>query len=89
MTYLFISPNDEYPRYVGDIYREYPEFDGVSLPSGWKEVLDSPAPFLEENETLVEDFPILVDGKYVRSLSKRALTLQEIEDNARLLEEQE
>jgi hypothetical protein len=89
MTYLYISPDSEYPRHIGDIYREHPEFDGVNLPSGWKEVLDSPAPILEDNETMVEDFPILIEGKYVRSLSKRALTPQEIEHNARLLEEQE
>jgi len=84
MTYLFISPENDYPRYIGDVQREHPDFDGTVLPEGWKPVIDVETPILEEDETLVEDFPALVDGQYYRSLSKRKITAEE---SARNLQE--
>jgi hypothetical protein len=81
MTYLFISPEDEYPRHIGDIYREHVDFDGHTIPEGWKPVIDVESPILEDDETLVEDFPTLINGRYYRSLSKRKLTPEEEERN--------
>jgi hypothetical protein len=87
MTYLFISPDNEYPRYIGDVQREQPDFDGENLPEGWKPVIDVETPLLEEDETLVEDFPALVDGQYYRSLSKRKITAEELSRNRQELED--
>jgi len=79
MSNLFISSNNEYPRYVGDILIEYPDFDGVNLPDGWKAVEPTERPPVGQNEIAYEIEPELVDGSYRQSWAIRPLTAEEIE----------
>jgi hypothetical protein len=79
MSNLFISPNNEYPRYVGDILIEHPDFDGVNLPEGWQAVEQTERTPVGENEIVYEIAPILVNGVYKQSWAIRAVTEEEIE----------
>lgn len=78
MTHIFISPLNEYPRHIGDIFREHPDFDGVNLPEGWKAVTPTDFPTVSSTETYFEVEPILVDGQYVQVWAIRDLTEEEI-----------
>lgn len=78
MSYLFINPANEYPRHVGDILVEYPEFDGVNLPEGWQSVATTERPETGPNQTAYEVFPELVNGQYVQTWVIRDLTAEEI-----------
>lgn len=79
MTHLFINPNNEYPRHVGDILLEDPNYDGVNLPAGWKavEVVSAPAP--GDNEVVYESLPEMIDGVYRQLWLTRPITEEEIE----------
>lgn len=45
MTFLYRTPSGEFPRYVGDVQREHPEWDEDDpLPDGWVAIEDSPGP---------------------------------------------
>lgn len=79
MTYLFINPQNEYPRFAGDILLDYPDFDGTNIPEGWIPVEDTQPPTWNEGEIIEELFPQLIDGKYKRVWNVRTLTAQEIE----------
>jgi hypothetical protein len=82
MTHLFINSNNEYPRHIGDILIDYPDYDGVNLPDGWHKVEPTEPPVLELNQVLEETYPKLVNGAYVQSWSVRAMTAEEIERNS-------
>jgi len=79
MSNLFISPNNEYPRYVGDILIDYPDFDGVNLPTGWVAIQETERPPVQENEIVYEISPKLTNGLYKQSWAIRAVTEEEIE----------
>jgi hypothetical protein len=79
MSNLFISPNNEYPRYVGDILIEHPDFDGVNLPDGWKSVESTDRPLVGQDEIAYEVEPELSNGSYKQSWAIRPLTTEEIE----------
>lgn len=79
MSNLFINPNNEYPRYIGDIQAEHPDFDGVNLPEGWVAVEQTERPAVTENEVVYEIPPQLIDGVYKQSWSIRPVTQEEIE----------
>jgi hypothetical protein len=79
MSNLFISPSNEYPRYVGDILIEHPDFDGVNLPTGWQVVEQTERPPVNENEIVYEIAPELVDGYHKQSWAIRSVTEEEIE----------
>ena len=79
MSNLFINSNNEYPRYIGDVLIEHPDFDGVNLPEGWKTVEETERPTVEENEIVYEIEPKLVNGSYRQSWATRAVTEEEIE----------
>jgi hypothetical protein len=81
MTHLFISPDNEYPRHIGDIEREHPEFDGniTNLPTGWKPVTPTEPPVVTNNEVYFELEPVLVEGSYVQAWDIKALTDEEVE----------
>lgn len=66
---LLIDPNNNYPRYIGDVYISSPNFDGVNLPDGWKLVEEVAAPSHDTTQIAVEEFPILVGNKYKQSWS--------------------
>lgn len=63
----FISPKGEYPRYIGNIQNEHPNWDmSEPLPNGWLEVEDVPMPTAEWDFRVKEAMPELVDGVYKR-----------------------
>ena len=78
MTYLFISPDNEYPRHIGDIQLGTPDCDGINLPEGWKPVEAINPPVPGEGQILEELFPELINGKYIQTWNLRALTAEEI-----------
>jgi len=69
MTHIFINPDNEYPRHIGDIYLDAPEFDGNldNLPTGWKPVTPTEPPVVAENYTYFEVQPVLINDVYVQS----------------------
>lgn len=79
MSNLFINPNNEYPRYVGDILIKHPDFDGVNLPEGWKSVEEVDRPIVGTDEIVYEKSPVLIDGIYKQSWGIRPVTEEEIE----------
>ena len=77
---MYISPENEYPRFIGDIQLEHPNFAaGDELPEGWVQVKESDAPKLGENQILYEDFPVEVDGVMTQNWQVRDMTVEEIE----------
>jgi hypothetical protein len=77
---IYIGPNEQYPRYVGDIILENRLWSfGDQLPDGWAEVEESEVPEQRPGYTMVEDFPNFVDGKYIRSWSFIKKTDEQIE----------
>lgn len=80
---LFISPNNEYPRYIGDIQLENPEYKiNDKLPNGWKLVQDKNIPDVTGDNIVDEQFPILDEsGNYVRNFTVRLMTDDEIAAN--------
>ena len=64
---LLIDPNNNYPRYIGDVYISNPDFDGVNLPDGWKVVEEVEAPLHNSTKIAVEQFPVLINNKYKQS----------------------
>jgi hypothetical protein len=78
MSNLFIGPEGQYPRYVGDILIEHPDFDGINLPDGWNSVEEVERPTVGENEIVYEASPELIDGVYKQSWSVRPVTEEEI-----------
>lgn len=76
---LYINPNNEYPRHVGDIQIENPEWNyGDPLPSGWLEVVPSEAPIVVDGKVLVEMSPEQVDGVWSQVWALRDLTEEEL-----------
>lgn len=79
MSSLFISPDNQYPRYIGDILIEHPDFDGVNLPDGWVAVEPTERPHTGENDIAYEVSPQVVDGVYKQTWAIRPVTEEEIE----------
>ena len=76
---MYINPEGEYPRFVGDLQLANPEWsEGEPLPEGWISVEEGEIPVLGENEAFQEDFPVLVDGIYYRNIVARPLTEEEL-----------
>ena len=82
MTYLFINPDNEYPRHPGDVLIDDPNFDGVNLPEGWKVVTPTTPPTVGINQVAYEIFPEFINDEYVQSWSIRDLTQEEINEIA-------
>lgn len=75
---IFISPNNEYPRHIGDIQIDYPNWqEGEELPLGWKQVEPVAKPEVTADEIAFEDFPVEVDGIYKQNWKVRPLTDEE------------
>jgi len=75
---LFINDKNEYPRYIGDIQAEYPEWlPGDELPDGWLEVADTEVPLPTLDQVIVEEFPEEVDGVLTRKFTVRELNDEE------------
>lgn len=79
MSNLFINPDGQYPRHMGDILIEHPDFNGTDLPAGWSLVQEVERPTVGEDEIVYEVSPVLVDGVYNQSWAVRPVTEEEIE----------
>jgi len=77
---LYINPENEYPRHIGDIQLEFPSFkDGDALPTGWVKVEESERPTAGTDEVTAEGFPENIDGVMTQSWTVRDLTQAEID----------
>lgn len=77
---IYISPENEYPRHIGDIQLAHPNFqEGDKLPAGWTKVERVVAPTPGNDEVLIEDFPVEVDGVMTQNWQVRDMTAEEIE----------
>lgn len=56
---IYINPQNEYPRFYGDIQLENPDWNlGDPLPEGWIEISMTPPPLVGEGEVLEELAPV-------------------------------
>lgn len=77
---LFISSNNEYPRFIGDLQLEYPDWKiGDAVPSNWQLVAPQERPQIEGDKIIYEDFPIEVEGVMTQNWQIRDMTAEEIE----------
>ena len=76
---IYVSPEGNYPTFYGEIELAHKGWKfGDPLPNGWREVIETDAPSLGENEIAYEEFPIEVDGQLVQNWQVRAMTDEEI-----------
>ena len=77
---IYISPNNEYPRHIGDIQLEHPQFkEGDALPDGWVKVEETDRPTVGTDQIAYEDFPVEVDGVMTQNWVVRDMTQEEID----------
>jgi hypothetical protein len=75
----YISPNNEYPRYPGDIQIENPEWNvGDTLPTGWIFVNETNPPELEPGQTYEAGDPEEINGEWFHTWIVRNLTESEL-----------
>lgn len=76
---IYISPENNYPRYIGDIQLDVPSWKiGDPLPEGWREVSEAPKPEHADGFIAYEDTPVEIDGVMTQNWVVRELTLEEI-----------
>jgi len=77
---LFINPENEYPRFIGDLQIEHPDWQvGDAIPEGWTEVAYATEyPTAGENEKVVEVDPTVVDGVLTQTYVIEPMTEGEI-----------
>lgn len=82
---MYISPEGDFPRYIGDIMLRNPEWkEGDQLPDGWHKITESEPPQVSAEETAYVSAVEEKDGKHVLVWASRALTPEELEiKNAR------
>lgn len=72
---LLITPSGEYPRHIGDLWLEHPDYkEGDPLPDGWQLVKPVDRPVPDTYEIVYEDSPIEVDGQLVQNWQIRPMT---------------
>jgi hypothetical protein len=77
---LYISPNNEYPRHIGDIKVANPDWEPeFGLPTGWTLVKPTDPPALIDGKVLQELFPQEIDGVWRQVWTLRDLTTEELE----------
>lgn len=78
---LFITPEGEYPRHIGDLKLAHPEWEqGQPLPTGWLQVAYAQSlPSVGEYEIIYEAEPSEVDGVLTQTFAVRAMTAEEKE----------
>jgi len=77
---IYISPENEYPRHIGDIQLAHPNFkQGDNLPEGWVQVAEAERPEPQTDKVIFEDFPVEVDGVMTQNWQVRDMTAEEIE----------
>lgn len=77
---LLINANNEYPRHIGDLQLDYPDWQkGDALPDGWREVVEVPVPSYDvETQTFEELQPKLVSGVLTQQFKVRSMTAEEL-----------
>lgn len=82
---IFIDPNGNYPRYIGDLIIENPNWDQVSpLPEGWIAVERTQQPEALAGQVIVEGRPEIHNGVYYQTwetLEIQNSYLQELREN--------
>jgi len=77
---IYINPQGEYPRHIGDIQLEHPSFkEGDALPEGWVKVAEADRPTPGTDQIAYEDFPVEVDGVMTQNWVVRDMTDEEID----------
>jgi len=77
---LYINPEGEFPRHIGDIWIDYPNFkDGDELPEGWVKVEEVPLPNKTDDQIVEQGYPVEVDGVMTQNWQVRDMTAEEIE----------
>lgn len=76
---LYISPDNQYPRHIGDIQLEHPDYQkGDPLPEGWRPVEEVRKPVVEGDFVAYEGLPEEVDGVLSQVWETRPMTEEEI-----------
>jgi hypothetical protein len=76
---VYISPNKEYPRHIGDVQIAHPDYkEGQPLPEGWEQVEESPIPTAPQGKVVYEVFPVKVDGVWRQQFAIRDTTDDEV-----------
>lgn len=81
MNIYLNTQTKEYPRHPGDL-ELLGWVQGTPLPLNWVQVIETDALSFEDGETVYEVEPLEVDGVWSRQWAVRALTQEEIEQNA-------
>jgi hypothetical protein len=77
---IYISPENEYPRYLGDVMLAKPSFiEGETLPEGWRAVTETNSPEHVEGKVIELGEPTEIDGVLTQTWVYRDLTAEEIE----------
>lgn len=78
----FIDPEGNYPRHVGDLQLQHPEWsvDNDKLPEGWIEVTEGILPEIPKGFALIELQPKKINEKYVRQFDLVAVPIELIEN---------
>lgn len=77
---IYISPNNEYPRHIGDIQIENPNWqNGDALPTGWIQVVATEPPARQDGFVVYETAPEETDGVFYQKWATRELTSTEIQ----------
>src|SRR6056297_1792801 len=77
---IYINSQGEYPRHIGDIQLEHPNFkEGDKLPDGWVKVEEADRPTVGENQVAYEGQPEEVDGVMTQNWVVRDMTQEEID----------
>lgn len=64
---IFINSNNEYPRFLGDLKLDHPNWQiDDELPEGWK-LVNEVAIEIPEGYTAYELFPVFQDGQYYQN----------------------
>lgn len=74
----YIDPDGNYPRFIGDIRLDNPNWQvGDTLPTGWKEVVETEPPAFDIDLVTEELAPELRDGIYYQKWNQRPMTADE------------
>jgi hypothetical protein len=79
MAIYFNTERNEYPRYIGDIQLEHPNFnEGDTLPQGWVFLEETDSPLVGENQYTKLTTPKYENDSYHMSWEIITLTDEEI-----------
>lgn len=86
---LLIDAFGNYPRYIGDLQLAHPEWqEGEPLPSGWREVEETPAPDRPGRGAGISfGVPQYINGKFVQTWKITKLTPEQILESDKRFQE--